>query len=59
MMTLEDRADLIADASPYVPDTIVWKSLRERALQQLREAAAESWRVGYSQGITTQRGETA
>jgi hypothetical protein len=54
-MTLEERANLIADASPYVPDTIVWKSLREGALRQLREIAADSWRHGFDAGVVADR----
>jgi hypothetical protein len=59
-MTLEERADLIACAnSMQQPGSRAWTLVRERALRQLREAAAHSWREGYGQGIATQRGEAA
>jgi hypothetical protein len=54
-MTLEQRADFIAAASGNMPGGTVWKRIRERALQQLCEAAAESWRHGFDAGIVADR----
>jgi hypothetical protein len=54
-MTLEQRADFIAAASGNMPSGAVWKRIRERALRQLREIAADSWRHGFDAGIVADR----
>jgi hypothetical protein len=55
-MTLEDRADLIACAnSMQRPGSRAWTLVRERALRQLREIAADSWRHGFDAGIVADR----
>jgi hypothetical protein len=54
-MTIEERADFIACASHTTPGGPRWKLIRERALQQLREAAADSWRHGFDAGVVADR----